>query len=104
MMMTNDCGEALDQDGHDSSREDAAGFDGQQQTGNRFDTDTENHLVCVPDERGEKMIKNYRWPKSSSVEFETWRRQPRGIGSLYAVCNRRRWAREGPGARKKCHV
>ena len=74
MMMTNDCGEALDQDGHDSSREDAAGFDGQQQTGNRFDTDTENHLVCVPDERGEKMIKNYRWPKSSSVEFETWRR------------------------------
>ena len=40
----------------------------------RLDIDPENQRVCVPDERGEKMIKNYRWPKSSSVEFETWRR------------------------------
>ena len=38
------------------------------------ESNNEQTSHCVPDERGEIKIKNYRWPKSSSVEFETWRR------------------------------
>ena len=65
------------QQGRGAEDDDDIGHDTRRRR-NRLETDMDrldnNHRACVSDERGEKMIKNYRWPKSSSIEFETWTR------------------------------